>query len=166
MRPPLGAASPVAVHDLELTRTWIAWPRGGPRAREAELREAFAGGDADLRLHEVDAEDFLGHRVLDLQARVGLDEGERGVVGVVRRVEQELEGARLSTPAVAARRMRRAGDALAQSRRQRRARRDLDQLLVAALDRAFALAEMRQPAAPSPTIWTSIWRARSISRST
>ena len=35
-----------------------------------------AGGELELRLDEVDAGDLLGHRVLDLQPRVGLDEGE------------------------------------------------------------------------------------------
>src|SRR5579859_5590391 len=39
-----------------------------------------AGGDADLLLHQVDAADQLGHRMLDLDARVHLDEGELAIL--------------------------------------------------------------------------------------
>jgi hypothetical protein len=43
----------------------MAWPFSSmSRWRMAEL---LAGGDADLLLHDVDAGDELGHRVLDLQ---------------------------------------------------------------------------------------------------
>ena len=50
--------------------------------------ERLARGDADLLLHQVEAGDHLGDRVLDLDARVHLHEVERPV-----RVEQELDGA-------------------------------------------------------------------------
>ncbi len=83
--------------------------------------------------------------MLDLQPRVGLDEGE-GVVAVVRRVEQKLERAEIVEARGGGEPHGRADDALAQVRRQRRTRRDLDELLVAALDRAFPLAEMGQSA--------------------
>ena len=49
-------------------------------------RQLPAGGDADLLLHQVDARDHLGHRVLDLDARVHLHEVERAVL-----VQQELD---------------------------------------------------------------------------
>jgi hypothetical protein len=49
--------------------------------------ELLAGGDADLRLHDVDAGDQLGHRVLDLHPRVHLDEVELAVL------VEEFEGA-------------------------------------------------------------------------
>src|SRR5207237_9730971 len=45
------------------------------------------GGDVDLLLHEVDPGDHLGHRMLDLDARVHLDEEELPVL------VQELESA-------------------------------------------------------------------------
>jgi hypothetical protein len=51
---------------------------------EAQL---LAGGDADLLLDDVDAGDHLGHRMLDLDARVHLDEVELAVL------VQELERA-------------------------------------------------------------------------
>ena len=37
-------------------------------------RQRLAGGDANLRLDQVDAGDQLGHRMLDLNAGVDLDE--------------------------------------------------------------------------------------------
>ena len=68
-----------------LMRHSIAWPRSSMSlCRNAQL---LAGGDADLLLHEVDAGDHLGHRVLDLDARVHLDEVELAVL------VQELERA-------------------------------------------------------------------------
>ena len=42
-------------------------------------RQRLAGGDAQLPLDQVDAEQRLGHRMLDLQPRVHLDEPERAV---------------------------------------------------------------------------------------
>src|SRR5204862_6743604 len=49
--------------------------------------ELLAGRYADLLLHQVDARDHLGHRMLDLDAGVHLDEVELVIL------EQELEGA-------------------------------------------------------------------------
>ncbi len=37
---------------------------------------AVPGGDLDLRAHEVDPGDHLGHRMLDLQPRVHFEEEE------------------------------------------------------------------------------------------
>ena len=63
--------------------------------RETERTERGAAGDRELRLHQIDAEHLLGHGMLDLQPRIGLDEGERiGVaLGVV--IDQEFEGAEI-----------------------------------------------------------------------
>ena len=49
-----------------------------PLARDIFLLEGkrLAGGDADLRLDQVDAGDHFGHRVLHLDAGVDLDEVE------------------------------------------------------------------------------------------
>ena len=78
-----------------LIRHSIAWPR----AHDVALAEAqlLAGGDADLLLHDVDAGDHLGDRVLDLDARVHLDEEELVVL------VQELERARAAIADLAAR---------------------------------------------------------------
>ena len=71
--------------------------QGGPAEpdgvlREAELGEGLPRGDAHLRQHEVDVGDLLGDGVLDLDARVHLD--EHVLAGALaHRVEQELDGA-------------------------------------------------------------------------
>ncbi len=53
-------------------------------------RERLALRDADLQLHEVEARHHLGHGVLDLEARVHLQE-----VGLPVLAHQELERARV-----------------------------------------------------------------------
>ena len=58
-----------------------------PRARVGQL-ELLAGGDADLLRDEVEAGHHLGHRVLDLHARVHLEEVELPLL-----VHEELERA-------------------------------------------------------------------------
>jgi hypothetical protein len=60
------------------------------------VAQLHARGDADLLLHDVHAGDELGHRVLDLHARVHLDEVELVVL------VQELEGARAAVADLAA----------------------------------------------------------------
>ena len=119
-----------------LMRSSIAWPRG---LRSSLERQRLAGGDPDLLAHEVEAGDHLGHRVLDLEARVHLHEVEAAVG-----VEQELEGADVGVADRLDRLDRGGGAASARvSLGQRGRRRLLDHLLVAALDRALALAEVR-----------------------
>ena len=104
----------------------------------------------------------LGHRMLDLQARVQLDEVEAAV-----RAEQELERARVAVADRAARALGRRLHRLARLGRQRRRRRLLDQLLVAALDRALALAEGQHVAVRRRTsTWISTWRAGTSAFST
>ncbi len=57
------------------------------RARQ-DLVQPLARGDQDLALHQVDAGDHFGHRMLHLDAGVHLDE-----VQLARRVHQELDRA-------------------------------------------------------------------------
>ena len=97
----------------------------------------LAGGNSDLLLHQIDAGDQLGDRMLDLEPRVHL---------------QEVE-----VPLLVGDEFHRAGGAIADGGGQRaglrphrrpgllveqRARRLLDHLLVAALDRALALTQV------------------------
>ena len=110
-------------------------------AREPHLllreRQALAARHAELPFDEVEAGDRLGHRMLDLQARVHLEEVE-GAVGA----EQELDRA---GAAIADRLGRGDGGgahAGAQVGIDGGRGRFLDHLLVAALHRAVALAEM------------------------
>ena len=56
-------------------------------------------GDPDLRLDQIDAGDALGDGVLDLDARIDLDEVELAGVGIL----QELDGSRAAVVAPRAR---------------------------------------------------------------
>ena len=100
-------------------------------------RELLAGGDADHLLDEIDAGDEFGDGMFDLQARVHLQEVEALVLagdefdragGIV------VHGFRQRDRLLA----HLAAGGLVEQRR----RRFLDDLLVAALDRTFALAEI------------------------
>ena len=108
--------------------------------RDAGLRiaDALAFDQADLRLDDVDAGDLLGHRVLDLDTRIDLDEVEFSGCGVL----QELD--RAGTDIVRGRRdlQRVTAQALALGLRQVRGGRALDHLLVTPLDRAVPLEEV------------------------
>ncbi len=117
-----------------------------PARRVAIFRERqrLAGGEPHHPLDEIDARDRLGHAVLDLQPRVDLEE----IRLAARDVEDELDGAR-----------RAVGDRLREADRrgrelrpagvgEPRRRRLLDDLLVPPLQRAVALAERRDRAAP------------------
>jgi hypothetical protein len=97
----------------------------------------WPGGDRELPGHEVDAVDELGDRVLDLQAGVHLEEVELAVVA-----DEELAGAGADVVAPPGGGDRGRAHARAQLGVDRGARRLLDDLLVAALDRAVALAEV------------------------
>ena len=99
-------------------------------------RERLARRDAELLGDEVEAGDLLGHAVLDLEARVHLEEEELAVL------EQHLDGARVHV--AAAERDLHAGFAHRAARvvGDRGRGRLLDQLLVAALRGAVAVAQV------------------------
>ena len=110
---------------------------------EAELCERLPRCDADLRHHEVDVRDLLGDGVLDLDARVHLD--EHVLAGALAlRVEEELDGAGVDV----ADRLRERDGVAVQGRAhvvgEVRRGRDLDDLLVAALHRAVALEQVHR----------------------
>ena len=97
--------------------------------------QLLAGGDPDHLLDEIDAGHQLRHRVLDLQPRVHLQEEEAAILACH---EFHCAGA-----VVAHRPGQRDGllaHGLAGPGVEQRRGRLLDDLLVAALDRAFALA--------------------------
>ena len=110
------------------------------RFRRADRRSVE---DVDLRLDDVDARDLLGHGVLDLDARIDLDEVELAGVGI----HQELDRAGADV-------IRRPGD-LQRMAAQFGALRfveigrggALDDLLVAPLDRAVAFEQVHGVAA-------------------
>ena len=103
-------------------------------------------GQLELRADDVHPGDLLGHRVLDLQPRVGLDEGEAAVARL-RDVHQELEGARVAVADARGEAHRGVDDACARLVREPRRRRHLDDLLEVPLHAALALAEVGDGAA-------------------
>src|ERR1041385_6077037 len=105
------------------------------------VAEGLAGGDADLRAHEVDAVHLLGHRVLDLEAGVDLVEVELRRLGVADVVE-ELGGAGIPVADLLGQLAHGGADADAVLVVEGGAGRLLDELLVAALHAALALAEV------------------------
>ena len=112
-------------------------------AADADLRiaEAIALGNPQLRLHQVAAGDRLGHRVLDLDARVDLDEVVPAVLA-----DQELDRAGVGVAHLARDLERVVGQPRAQLLGERPGRRVLDDLLMAPLHRAVALVEVDQVA--------------------
>ena len=104
-------------------------------------RQAIAVGDAQLPLHEIDAVDEFGDGMLDLQARVHLEE----VVAAVG-VEHEFAGSGVDVADRLRRAHRGRAHRGAQLRRKRDRRRLLDDFLMAALNRTFAFAEMNRRA--------------------
>ena len=109
--------------------------RRGLRTLVTVCCERLAGGDPELLADDVDAGDELGHRVLDLDAAVQLEEVE------VAPVEHELDGAGAAVADRAAERDRGLAHPRSKLAVERGGGRLLEHLLVAALDRALALAE-------------------------
>ena len=108
---------------------------------KAEVGEGLARRDTHLRLHEVDIRHLLRDRVLDLDARVHLDEDDLAGAGTCG-LEQELDGAGVLVPDRAGE-----GDGVrVQPGRhlgvEVRRWGDLDDLLVSTLHGAVALEEV------------------------
>ena len=89
-----------------------------PRGCDVAQRRHLAGGLPDHPLDQIDAGDFFGDAVLDLQARVDFEEVEVAGVGVVDELDR-AGGAVVDGAAEASRRLRRAR---ARRRRTGRAR--------------------------------------------
>ncbi len=107
-----------------------------PDGRRRLALQPPPGGDVKLQLDEVEPRDRLGHRVLDLQPRVDLHEGEaafRGLVEELHRAGVLVSGAQREPP-------RRLHDLAPLLGRETRAGGLLDDLLVASLVGAVAQA--------------------------
>src|SRR5262249_24862910 len=113
--------------------------RVAPRAQVGGPRPGLPVGDAQLGLDQVDPVDLFGHRVLDLQPGVYLH--EEPVVGAVAG-DDELHGAGAPVAAGSSGLAGRGADHRALRRGEQRRGRLLDDLLVPALQRAFAFAEV------------------------
>ena len=100
-------------------------------------RQPLAAGDPDLFAYEVDARHLLRHGVLDLDARVHFHEEILAVAS-----QQPLDRSRRAIPGRSCRVDADPADEGTQLAADRGRRRLLDQLLVPALNRAVALAEV------------------------
>ena len=119
----------------------MAWPlsvTSAWRRLAGGLVEGLALGDEDLGADDVDAGHLLGDGVLDLDARVHLDEEEIARVAV----DQELDGAGALVVGGAGDLQAERADVLALLLGQVGGGGALDDLLVAALDRAVALPQV------------------------
>jgi hypothetical protein len=106
------------------------------------MAQAAAFEDLDLRLDDVEARDLFGHGMLDLDARIDLDEVESARVGV----HEKLDRAGAPVLGRLADRKRRVAEGLADRRIEIGRRRALDDFLVAPLNRAVAFEEVNQAA--------------------
>jgi hypothetical protein len=113
---------------------------GVPGRRRQPRRQRLPRRDPDLPLHQVQAGHELGHRVLDLQPGVHLHEEE--LPGVVA-VHDELDRARALVADGAGRLHRRRAHPLPAGGVEQHRGRLLDDLLVAALQAALPLAQVR-----------------------
>ena len=117
----------------------VAARRGDIGLAEAEIDERLAGGDAQLRAHQIDADHFFGDGVLDLKARVGFDKRE---IALVVCVDEELERGKAAIANGGGDADGGGGEARSGLGAEERAGRPFDDFLVAALEAALALAEM------------------------
>ena len=110
--------------------------QGVPARDDLVVPERLTRGDPQLLAHQVDAGDLLGDRVLDLQARVDLEERDRAV-----RADEELARACALVPGLAQDRLAGLDELRALRVGQERRRCLLDELLVTALQRAVTRAD-------------------------
>ena len=136
-----GLGRPVGLHrldvDAELHRH--ATRRRSRAARKAKLRQGGAARQPELQLDQIEARDRFRHRMLDLQARVRLDEVE-GAAGAI---HEELERAEAAVVRGARERQGGIEQLLTHARIQVRRGSELDELLPLALERAVAFPQMR-----------------------
>ena len=97
-------------------------------------------GDEDLRFDDIDAGHLFGDRVLDLDPRIDLDEVELSRFGI----DQEFDRSGVLVAEVAADGQGCLTQLVADRRIKEWSRCDLDNLLMASLDRAVALVEMHK----------------------
>ena len=107
-------------------------------SRHSGAADAMALGDANLSLDQIHARHFLGDGVLDLDARIDLDEIEGAAVGI----EQELDGAGVLVAGGGGEADGGVAKLLALFPAEERSGRPLHHLLMPALHRAVALVEM------------------------
>ena len=117
-------------------------PSGQRRGVEAQVSQRLARGEAQLRLHQVDAHDLFGDGVLDLESCVRLDEPVSGAFAGLVAPHQELHRPRVLESHLTCDPQRVAGELVPGVGGEPRRGRHLDELLVAALDAAVPFAQV------------------------
>ena len=138
MRP--GAGAKFLLASSALMRHSIAWPRSSMSS--CVIDRGSPGRHPDAFFDDVDPGDEFGHGVLDLDARVHLEEEVLGFTAALVSHEQTLDRAGPGVVDGGGRLGRDLADASAQLIAHRRRRSLLDQLLVASLQRAVALSQV------------------------
>ncbi len=110
--------------------------------RERRLVQLRALCDQNLALHDVDAGDYFGYRVFDLDARIHFDEVELLGIGI----DEELDGPGVVVAGGAHEAHRGVAKIAASLGGNRESGCDFDNLLMAALHRAIALIEVHEVA--------------------
>ena len=142
-RPARRARGPVGRHRLHVDPHLHRHPT---RAGHLTLAQPERGqrpprGQLELQTDEVEPGHLLRHRVLHLQARIGLDEGEGRVLAAVG-VDEEFHRGQIVEARRARERHGSLEDPLPHPHAEPGRRRDLDQLLTLALNAALALPEV------------------------
>ena len=106
------------------------------------MAERSTSCDAQLRAHEIDARHLFRYRVLDLQARVRFDEDERALAAGAC-VQKKFKRPEASKSGCVSQARSGSVHVLAERVGETRSRRNLDQFLIAALERALAFEEVR-----------------------
>ena len=122
----------------------MAWP--SKRICDCSSGSFSPRGDAELPFDQIERGNRLGHRMLDLKARVHLDEPECVGAQPFRAIGDKLDRAGADITDGARRLDGGCAHLCAQLRRHAGRRRFLDHLLVAPLQRAVALAKMNDVA--------------------
>ena len=129
------------------------------RQRELGAVQGRAGGDEDLGAHEVNARDLLGDGVLDLNAGVHLNEEPLFFIHIV----EELDRSGVVVADAGGETHGSLAEVAAHAGVEVHGRRDLDHLLVAALDGAVALVEVEDIAVTvTEDLHLDVLRARNV----
>ena len=121
--------------------------QGQPVLRDPDLLQGLPGGDAQLGRDQIDVGDLLGHRVLDLDARIHLD--EHMLTGTLTGgVHQELHGSGILITHLLGELHRIPVQRLPDGIIQVRGRSDLHDLLMTTLQGAVALEQVHHIALP------------------
>jgi len=127
---------------------------------QAKLDERSTVGDRQLDRHQIEASHCLGHRMLDLQPRIGFDEGEaRCDAGA--RIDEKFDGTDTAIIRCRAQPQRGGQHCCAQLRVEIEGRRDLDEFLALALQTALAVPDVGDAASSVPdNLHLDVARAR------